>query len=321
MVVAAMAVPRLARPWTAVRLVTVETAPAGAEASLEGVPLGLTPLVNAPVDPKGSHLVLSKAGYEPLNVNLQPGDRTLHLDLKPRLFQVTIRTEPPGAEVFMDGRGMGVTPLVLPVEEARSSPLNLQLTGYRPWTGVIARAKPLPDPIVLEMQSRRATVRTQPSGAEVSLDGTQVGLSPVVIQIPVMGSHTLRADLARYEPVIFKVGKGQPMPDPLVLQPLFYTVRVHSEPKGAEVLLDDAPKGIAPLETLEVPRRGTHIVHLRLQGYLDLVHRLEPGAAMPDVLKLQVAKKEGFWKRLFGKDEKGEKDPAGQDGRREKEKQ
>jgi serine/threonine-protein kinase len=319
-VVAAVAMPRLVRRWTAARLVTVETTPAGVAVSLEGVPLGLTPLVDAPVNPKGSHLVLSKTGYEPLNVNLQPGDRTLRLDLKPLLFQVTIRTEPAGAEVFIDGRGMGVTPLTLPVEEARSSNLDLQLTGYQPWTGVIAKAKPLPDPIVLEMQSRRVTVRTQPSGAQVSLDGTRVGLSPVVIQIPAMGSHTLRADLERHESVVFKVGKGKAVPDPLVLRPLFYSVRVHSEPKGAEILLDEAPKGIAPLETLEVPRQGTHTLRLRLQGYQDLVQRLEPGAALPDVLKLQAAKKEGFWKRVFGKDEKGAKDPAGKDGKPEREK-
>jgi hypothetical protein len=34
-----------------------------------------------------------------------------------------------------------------------------------------------------------------------------------------------------------------------------------------------------------------------------------------------VAKKEGFWKRVFGKDEKGTKDPAGKDGKPEREKQ
>jgi serine/threonine protein kinase len=320
-VVAALAVPRLIRRWTAARLVTVETTPPGAEVRLEGVPLGLTPLVDAPVNPKGSHLVLSKTGYEPLNVDLRPGDRTLRLDLKPLLFQVTIRTEPAGAEVSIDGRVMGVTPLIVPVEEARSSNLDLQLTGYQPWTGVIDKAKPLPDPILLEMQNRRVTVHTQPSGAQVSLDGTRVGLSPVAIQIPMMGTHTLRADLERHESVIFKVGKGKPVPDPLVLRPLFYTVRVHSEPKGAEILLDETPKGIAPLETLEVPRQGTHTLRLRLQGYQDLVQRLEPGAALPDVLKLQAAKKEGFWKRVFGKDEKGTKDPAGKDGKPEREKQ
>lgn len=317
-IAAAVAVPWLVHRRTVVRLVTVETTPAGAAVSLEGVSLGLTPLVDTPVNPKGTHLVLSKAGYEPLAVDLRPGDRALRLDLKPLLFQVTIRTEPAGAEVFLDGKDMGITPLVLPVEQARSPSLSLQLTGYHPWTGVIAKENPLPDPIVLKMQSQKATVRTQPPGAQVSLDGTQMGRSPVVIQIPAVGSHTLKAELERYESVAVKVGKGKPVPDPLVLPPLFYTVKVHSEPKGAEILLDDAPRGITPLETLEVPKRGTHTLRLRLQGYLDLVHRLDPGAAPPGVLKLQVAKteekpaekKKGFWQRVFGKGDKAKKDPT-----------
>lgn len=327
-VIAAVAVPRLVQRWTRVRLVTVETTPEGAEVSLEGVPLGRTPLVDAPVNPKGTHLVLAKAGYEPLNVYLQPSDRAVRLDLKPLLFSVTIRTEPAGAEVFIDGQGMGLTPLILPVEEARSPILSLHLTGYQAWTGVIAKANPLPDPIVLEMQSQRVTVRTQPPGAQVSLDGARVGRSPVVIQIPAVGSHTLKAELERHESVVIKVGRGRPVPDPLVLQPLFYTVKVHSDPKGAEILLDETPKGITPLATLEVPRQGTHTLRLRLLGYLDLVHRLEPGAALPDVLKLQVAKKEekpaekkpGFWQRVFGKNEKGKKDPAGKGAKPEGEK-
>jgi len=317
-VVAIVAVPWLVWRRTVARLVTVETTPAGAEVSLEGVPLGLTPLVDASVNSKGTHLVLSKTGYEALTVDLRPGDRTVRLDLKPLLFQVTIRTEPAGAEVFLDGKDMGITPLILPVEEARSPNLSLQLTGYHEWTGVIAKETPLPDPIVLKMQSQRVTVRTQPPGAQVSLDGTRIGKSPVVIQIPAVGNHTLKAELERHESVAIKVGKGKPVPDPLVLQPLFYTVKVHSEPKGAEILLDDASKGITPLETLEVPKRGTHTLRLRLQGYLDLVHRLDPGAALPGVLKLQVAKKDeksvekkkGFWQRVFGKGEKEKKDPA-----------
>lgn len=49
---------------------------------------------------------------------------------------VSIRSEPSGATVFVDGVQVGVTPLVMDnVYPVRSVPVQLKLRGYRAWTG------------------------------------------------------------------------------------------------------------------------------------------------------------------------------------------
>ncbi|NBD09045.1 protein kinase domain-containing protein [Corallococcus silvisoli] len=49
---------------------------------------------------------------------------------------VSIRSEPSGATVFVDGVQVGVTPLVMDnIYPVRAVPVQLKLRGYRPWTG------------------------------------------------------------------------------------------------------------------------------------------------------------------------------------------
>jgi hypothetical protein len=58
-----------------------------------------------------------------------PGDRTL--------ATLAVESRPPGASVFLDGRRVGTTPLLLDPAPSGSHALRLELDGYRRWTAAV----------------------------------------------------------------------------------------------------------------------------------------------------------------------------------------
>lgn len=132
------------------RVLSIESHPAGAEVFLDGTPLGHTPLRQVVVKGKAETIRLEKPDFQPLEVHLKPEDRDLSLRLQPAPFDVPVITEPPGAEIFLDGESKGRTPATVPVPGEGAHQLRLALDGHAPWTIVPERHRPLPDPIRLQ---------------------------------------------------------------------------------------------------------------------------------------------------------------------------
>jgi hypothetical protein len=65
-------------------------------------------------------------------------------------------TDPPGAEVFLDGQTKGRTPTSVQVPGEGVHTLRVALEGHQPWSATLERHKPLPDPIRLQkLRARR----------------------------------------------------------------------------------------------------------------------------------------------------------------------
>jgi predicted Ser/Thr protein kinase len=139
------------------RTLSIESRPSGAEVFLDGTSLGRTPLRQVVVKGKADHLRLEKADFLAAEYRLQPGDRDLALRLQPAPFETKVITEPPGAEVLLDGDPKGTSPLTLQVPGEGLHVVRLRLEGYQPWTATLERHKALPDPIDLQKtRSRKA---------------------------------------------------------------------------------------------------------------------------------------------------------------------
>lgn len=131
------------------RVLSIESKPAGAEAFLDGTPLGRTPLRQVVVKGKADLLRLEKPDFLPLEHRLAAEDRELQLRLRPAPFEVQVVSDPPGAEVFLDGVAKGRTPMRLEVPGEGAHPLRVALEGHQPWTTTPERHRPLPEPIHL----------------------------------------------------------------------------------------------------------------------------------------------------------------------------
>ncbi len=134
-----------------VRKLTITTFPAGADIFLDGQRLGKTPLREVLV--KGTPRVVKaeKADFLPQSVDLGPEDTQVEVHLVPAPFKVTVRSDPPEAQVFMDGSFVGVAPLeALEVPGEGRHVLELRQNGYETRTETLRRGEALPDPIRLQ---------------------------------------------------------------------------------------------------------------------------------------------------------------------------
>jgi hypothetical protein len=139
------------------RVLSIDSRPGGAEVFLDGTPLGRTPLRRVVVKGKAETLRLEKPDFLPLEVRLKPQDRDLALRLQAAPFTVAVASEPPGADVSLDGEVKGRTPLSLQVPGEGTHQVRLTLEGYQPWSAMPERHKPMPDPIRLQkLRGRKA---------------------------------------------------------------------------------------------------------------------------------------------------------------------
>jgi tRNA A-37 threonylcarbamoyl transferase component Bud32 len=184
---------------------TVESTPAGARVLLDGreaptvTPTTLS--VEHPRPDEPHRLELRLPGYrawEARTIALRPGDHAIYrAQLEAPATRLVITTDPPGAEVAVDGRTVGRTPLgnVTLAADGRTHALRLRRHGFLDVTDMIALADGK-DVVVdrkLPPAPRYGTIDLHVDPwALVYLDGKQVGEAPVKgLQLPV-GHHRLK---------------------------------------------------------------------------------------------------------------------------------
>jgi len=155
-------------------------------------------------------LEINKEGYAPVQTALQVrtgavSDQKFSLEsLVKGLF---ISSQPPGADVFINGaKQPGQTPVNLPLAAGQYN-LVLRLPGYDPYVGSVQ----VKDNVQTRLEDVRFTQRTNnhiafadvhsnPAGAEIFIDGSSTGkFTPSRVELPV-GMHTVIIRLNGYQP-------------------------------------------------------------------------------------------------------------------------
>jgi len=138
--------------WSAIgsKRMDITSIPPGAKAYVDDHSLGKTPLVEVQVPAKAKVIRLEKSGYLPLEHALHPLDRTLSLSLVPTPVTFDVKSDPSGAEVFLNGELMGTSPLKgVPIRPDGMQRLQIRKRGYETVTMSISQEKKPPTPIRL----------------------------------------------------------------------------------------------------------------------------------------------------------------------------
>lgn len=130
---------------------------------------------------------------------------------------VVVRSTPPGAQIFLDGKRAGTTPATLSDLAPGPHAIRLAREGYvTVERQVSVSANRLSQSVTVQLarprvETRVATVAQQaqtgaisvdsrPTGASVFIDGKLVGTTPLVVEAVAAGEHSVRLELGTFRP-------------------------------------------------------------------------------------------------------------------------
>jgi hypothetical protein len=181
----------------------------GARISIDGKsdPGWLTPHT-FPDIPAGAHnIAISKDGYESVqqSVTVEAGtSSSVTVSLSSPKAELDIVTKPAGAEILIDGKPYGSSPVRVTLPPGDHTYMA-KLPGAAPYAKTVTLQSGSITTKTIEFGVHVTTgiveVRTIPSGATVLADGTPVsGQTPISFRLPV-GSHTLVISVSGYRPI------------------------------------------------------------------------------------------------------------------------
>jgi eukaryotic-like serine/threonine-protein kinase len=167
----------------------------------------LTPCSFTDLTPDRYSLEVRKSGYQPVQTALQVkqggvADQKLSLESLAKGLYIT--SDPPGADVFINGaKQSGQTPVTLPLAAGQYN-LVLRLQGYDPYVGSVQVKENIQTQLNTKLNERThnhiawAQVNSDPAGAEIFVDGNSTGIfTPARVELPA-GTHTVTLKLSGY---------------------------------------------------------------------------------------------------------------------------
>ena len=275
--------------------VTLTTEPeATARVLLDGMPLGETPLKDAEIAPGVHRLELSADRFLPqvveIDVRGAAERQSVVAKLTPNWAPVQLATQPSGATVLVDGAEVGVTPLEMQIT-AGERQIEARLSGYNAWTNkvIVSAGTPLQLPDVkLALADGRVDIVTNPTEANVSIDGEFRGRSPLTVKLTPGKSHDLTLTKPGYETATRSLSiaadSGRKLAIDLVAQ--YGEVQVESTPVGADVWVDGERRAATPV-TLSLTG-VSHDIEIRRTGFANAQQRVTPRPGFPQKLEFDL---------------------------------
>ncbi len=205
-------------------------------------------------------LEISAAGYhaDRRSISMLKGVDDVFIELLPKPYEATIRTDPPQAEVWINDELKGYSPLTLSLLPREPARLRVEHCGY---SEVVEMLSPTTDgsPLVLDLALEALgpvlRVVTNPPGAKVTVDGELRGIAPVTLRFDAdhlgRGVHVVAAspgyDDASTTATLPTVGAADGTTVRLTLQQTFAELEIRTVPPGGRVIVDGKNMGAAPV--------------------------------------------------------------------------
>jgi formylglycine-generating enzyme required for sulfatase activity len=229
--------------------------------------------------------------YQPFTADVEVTGLGKSQTFKPALVpgwgDVTIKSEPAGAQVLVNGEARGVTPLTTQIM-AGNHPVELRMEGFKPWTTDVQVKANEPmslGPVKLGLPDGKLAVRSEPSGASVSVAGVYRGQTPLDLELRPDIQHTLVLTRPGYEAATRQValGAGENRTLSVPLTGVFGEVTVRAQPADAQVYVNGKPSGAAN-QTLRLVAT-TQQIEIRKPGFVDFKASVTPRPGVPQVVE------------------------------------
>jgi formylglycine-generating enzyme required for sulfatase activity len=246
----------------------------GARVQIDGVDIGVTPLVDVPIEPGPHQLTLSRDRYldygEAVTIEGRSQPQRFEARLQPAWAVVSITTAPSGADVLVDGTVVGKTPLNTEILQGQRD-IVLKLSGHKAWQDefdIIAGEDFAVPQVTLVPADGLVFIRSTPTEASVTIDGEFRGLTPLEVALTPNQNHELTFFKNGYQSSKSTV-RTQPDQERelnISLDPVMASVRISSIPADAELYINGELRGAAN-QTLEL-MAASQVIEIRKAGYV-----------------------------------------------------
>ncbi len=275
-------------------VVTIASNVEGARVQVDGIDLGVTPLVDIEIEAGEHQMTLSKARYldasQSIAIEGRSVEQSFSASLEPAWAVVSLTTLPAGADVLVDGQVVGTTPINAEVLQGRRD-VTLKLAGHKAWQDdfdVIAGEDFVIPPVELEPADGLVFIQSRPSAASVTIGGDFVGLTPLEVTLPPGMDHQLTFFKNGFERGITSV-RTEPNQERVLevtLDPIMTSVAVISQPEDAELYVNGEFRGPAN-QTIELMAASQQI-EVRKAGYVPYSTEFTSRPGLDQVIRVNL---------------------------------
>lgn len=290
-------------------MLTVNSTPAGAALTINGSSRGNTPLADIELSAGKYELQLHAERYLPYaeTITVKGGNNKLEKDLtlQPAWAEISIDSSPAGAELLVDGRTIGNTPVKAEMLRGKRS-IALQLAGYKTWTTELqveaGKDQQLND-VVLEKADAVLQVRTAPAKAGVVVDGVFRGQSPLELYLNPGKRYRIELFKTGYEKTSRQISlrSGEQQALAIKFKPLIGEIKVITNQADARLSVNGVPQKSAN-QTLKLAARE-HSIRVEKPGFKPFVTTVTPTPGFQqlvevDLITLRQAKLQALQSRI-----------------------
>jgi formylglycine-generating enzyme required for sulfatase activity len=222
--------------------------------------------------------------------------QTFTFALLPGWADVSIDSVPQGAKVTVDGNQKGITPLKLELQ-AGTYDLELNAVEYKTWRTALTLQANQPlvlDPVRLQPADGTLVLRTNPAGANVTVDKTYAGQTPLKMPLSPDNQHRVNISKPGYKTITHNVKLATAAVKNLTfdLEPVEGILHLNVEPPDAELFVNGKAlrksrrfiSGELRLVAVET------LLEIKKKGYESFRTRITPRPGFPQELNVALKK-------------------------------
>lgn len=233
-------------------LVLFETAPAGAEVTVNGAFRGKTPLLIPDLTVGVYKVAFRLEGYDLRETDLTVADRipkVCRMNMKSIFATVQVTSKPDGALVFIDGTQKGQSPCTIEDVLLGDHILRVVKDGFKDHQVQFTLSQTTTYPITVQLEERLAAIdiSSNPADAKVTINGDYKGRTPLLITGLRDGKYVVVIERPTFEKIVrdVEIQKTQDQKVDVTLLKATGSLVLSIAPYGSTIVVDGEAKGVS----------------------------------------------------------------------------
>jgi len=265
-----------------------------AEIFIDDISVGRTPSLVRDIEAGNRKIRIVAERYFPFEQDLiiegLDKEQSLAGELIPAWAEVSLDTQPQGADIFLDGELLGQTPFLAEVLEGEHE-IGIKLTGFKLWQDeikVVANAAMELTDIKLEPVDAVLFLVSDPPRANATADGEYKGLTPLEFSLTPGKESTVRLFKQGYKSTSRKISveSGEEKRLVVKLAPELVAVTFNITPNDAKLYIDGVARQKTN-QTLELSAKP-HRIEVRKPGFVSYKTKISPHAGIAEQVNVNL---------------------------------